>query len=257
MFKVLVVDDEYYVTTLIRYLVDWEKFGMEVVGEAYDGLEALEKIQTLRPEIVVVDVCMPEIDGITLIQRMRQISSDIRFIVISGHKKFEYAKSVIQYNVEDYLLKPIDKEEFEAILKKLRDKLKEEWIIEQKQQTKDRQLRETTRQLREHFIKLLLERRIDWEEENLLSLQENYHVDLSNEIYKFVLIKLDVEIQEASRDFIEDSLKKIKGYLRESWQTLGFEMVFAREKSRIACLMKLPKNAAFRMAGILPRCLRK
>lgn len=240
MYKVLIVDDEHYVVTLIRHLIDWQQFGMEVVGEAADGMEALEKIHELEPEIVVVDVCMPEIDGITLIQRIRQLDQDIRFIVISGHKKFEYAKSAIQYNVEDYLLKPIDKEELETILKKLQVKLEEQRANAREQQQQDRRLTETTRQLREYFMSLLAEHRIKWPEESSQSLKERYHVNFADDLYKFVLLKLDTEEEQVSRGFVDESLRKVVSYLGEFAGSYQGEMLFSPGGSQIVCLLNYP-----------------
>ena len=113
MYKVLIVDDEKYVISLIEKLIDWEKLGINVVGSAGDGMKGVELVEELKPDILIADVKMPGFDGISLVKRVREIDRDIKFIIISGHKKFEYAKSVMKYNVEDYILKPIDKEELE------------------------------------------------------------------------------------------------------------------------------------------------
>lgn len=125
MYKVLIVDDEKYVISLIEKLIDWEKLGMKVVGSAGDGMKGVELVEELKPDILIADVKMPGFDGISLVKRVREIDRDIKFIIISGHKKFEYAKSVMKYNVEDYILKPIDKEELEGILQKIRKELDE------------------------------------------------------------------------------------------------------------------------------------
>ena len=123
MYKVLIVDDEKYVISLIERLVDWEKLGMEVIGSAGDGVQGIRMVEELRPDILIADVKMPGFDGISLIKKVREIDRDVKFIMISGHKRFEYAKSVMKYNVEDYLLKPIDRQELEEILEKIRGEL--------------------------------------------------------------------------------------------------------------------------------------
>ena len=237
MYKVLIVDDEYYVITLIRHLVNWQELGMEVVGEASDGIEALEKIQTCQPDIVVVDICMPEIDGITLIQQIREINKKLRFIVISGHQKFEYAKSVIQYNVEDYLLKPIDKEELEAILLRVKGRLEQEHTKQQEQEKKDRKLLTTTQQLREYFLTLLRERKINWSYENEQVMQEKYHLDFSYTFYRFVLLELHIKEVRMNVELAEDSLNEIQTYLESALVNLPFKMIFTKQKTQILCML--------------------
>ena len=96
MYKVLIVDDEKYVISLIERLVDWEKLGMEVIGSAGDGVQGIRMVEELRPDILIADVKMPGFDGISLIKKVREIDRDVKFIMISGHKRFEYAKSVMK-----------------------------------------------------------------------------------------------------------------------------------------------------------------
>ncbi|KLU68426.1 MAG: hypothetical protein RHS_5755 [Robinsoniella sp. RHS] len=138
MFKVMIVDDEIFIISLIEKLIDWEKYGMCIAGTADNGMTALEEVKRLQPDIIIVDVRMPGYDGITFMQKVRELNDKVKFVVISGHKKFEYAKSAMQYNVEDYLLKPVSKNELEQILQKLGTKLESEkqneavlksWII--------------------------------------------------------------------------------------------------------------------------------
>lgn len=120
MIKVIVADDEEKVCSLICKLADWKAFDMEVVSTAYNGIEALERIKTLEPDVVITNIRMPGYDGIELIARAKEINEHIEFIIISGHRHFEYAQSAIKYGVSDYLLKPINKVELSDTLEKIR-----------------------------------------------------------------------------------------------------------------------------------------
>ena len=75
MYKVLIVDDEKYVISLIERLVDWEKLGMEVIGSAGDGVQGIRMVEELRPDILIADVKMPGFDGISLIKKVREIET--------------------------------------------------------------------------------------------------------------------------------------------------------------------------------------
>ena len=111
LLKVIIADDEDKVCQLIYGLIDWESLGMEVIGIAHNGLEALEMVKTLEPDLMITDIRMPGYDGLELIERSKEISDTLEFIIISGFRHFEYAQHAIKYGVGDYLLKPIKKEE--------------------------------------------------------------------------------------------------------------------------------------------------
>lgn len=225
MYKVIIVDDELYVVALIERLIQWEELDMEVVGRAYDGLAALETVRTLKPDIVVLDVCMPEYDGIALMQEIRKMNTDIKFIVISGHKKFEYARSAIQYNIEDYLLKPIDRDEFYHILEKLKKKIDLERSSEEEVKILDQQLAETKQQLRTYFVDLLCSKKINWEEWSVPRLQATYYLDLQRPLFKVVLLKLDIGEQEVDADFQKDIMESISQHVKECLTTPDYEML--------------------------------
>ena len=123
MFRLLIVDDEYYVRVGIKSAIDWSEIGVEVVGEAADGEEALEMALSSRPDIILTDVRMPFMDGLTLMERLRSKMPECGFIVLSGHNEFEYARQAIRQGAFAYLLKPIDRQELKdtvfAAMKKM------------------------------------------------------------------------------------------------------------------------------------------
>lgn len=107
MLRVIIADDEYKICQLIEKLVDWKSLDMEVVDIVQNGVEALESINSLSPDIVITDIRMPGYDGLELIKLSRDTKKALKFIIISGYRHFEYAQSAIKYGVSDYLLKPI------------------------------------------------------------------------------------------------------------------------------------------------------
>lgn len=119
MLKVVIADDEARILSLIRLLPDWDALGMEVVGTAGNGLEALALIQREQPDILITDIRMPGCQGLELIERARRAVPDIEIIIISGYAHFEYAQTAIKLGVGDYLLKPIKKDELTSTLSKL------------------------------------------------------------------------------------------------------------------------------------------
>lgn len=132
MLQVLLVDDEPWVLEGLRTMVNWEEHGFQVCGEALDGPEALVKMQELRPELVVTDIHMPVISGLELIERSKRLlARPPKFVILSGYDDFNYALTAMRQRVAEYLLKPIDEDEFGAILDRLGQMIAEERELEQ------------------------------------------------------------------------------------------------------------------------------
>lgn len=107
MIKILLADDETSSRDAIIQYIDWEGHGLELVGAAGDGAEALEMIKTRRPDIAILDIYMPKLSGIQVIERCRREMADApAFIIISGYNDFGCAQQAIRLKVEEYLLKP-------------------------------------------------------------------------------------------------------------------------------------------------------
>lgn len=108
MYRVFLADDEALIREGLEQTIPWKSLGMELVGTAQNGLQALEKIQTARPDIVLTDIRMPFLDGLELVRKAREFLPNCRFIIITGYEEFDYAYSAIQLGVSDYVLKPVD-----------------------------------------------------------------------------------------------------------------------------------------------------
>lgn len=213
MYKVLIVDDEKYVISLIEKLIDWKKLGMEVVGSAGDGMQGVELVEELKPDILIADVKMPGFDGISLVKRVREIDRDIKFIIISGHKKFEYAKSVMKYNVEDYILKPIDKEELEGILQKIRKELDEK-SEQRKNEGKINKWMDSNRLLmNDQFMEELCNKALFSKKQSIEEINQRYFTELGNHVCRCAVIQLNGLNGTMEASFAEDFLSTLKKYI--------------------------------------------
>ncbi|WP_110945139.1 response regulator transcription factor [Paenibacillus phocaensis] len=117
--KMLIVDDEAVICEGLRYTIDWTKLGVQVVGEAYDGREALRLIEEHGVQLVLSDIRMDGMDGLELAKQLQQRHPDVKVVMISGYEDFEYARQAIRLGVGDYLLKPVDIEELSAVVKNI------------------------------------------------------------------------------------------------------------------------------------------
>ena len=125
MMKVMLVENEELILQGIRNILDWEALGLEVVHMAHDGQEALAMWEKEPVHIVVTDISMPVMDGLTLLRKIREKEDKVRFIILTGYDEFAYAREAIRLEVENYILKPINEEELERQLKETIRKIEE------------------------------------------------------------------------------------------------------------------------------------
>ncbi|MGL5415992.1 MAG: response regulator [Clostridium sp.] len=119
MRRVMLVDDEKLIRDGLKVLIDWENLNLEVTQSAENGQEALKKFKENPVDVVVTDINMPNMTGLEFIKELREINSSVRIVILSGYDEFSYAKKAIAFGVDDYLLKPINEEELEAVLEKI------------------------------------------------------------------------------------------------------------------------------------------
>lgn len=119
MFRLLIADDEPFMRRGIRNLIDLSNLGVEEIFEAETGEEVLQIFEEIRPEIVLLDINMPKIDGLTAAKKIKQIAPNTKIAIITGYNYFDYAQTAIKIGVEDYILKPISKSDVSEIIAKL------------------------------------------------------------------------------------------------------------------------------------------
>ncbi len=111
MIRVLMVDDEPLVRHGVATGMDWASLGCEVVGEAQSGEEGLALARRLKPDLIITDIRMPKMDGITMMNMLREEGCAARCIVLTAHSDFEYARGALLFGADDYLLKPFRDQE--------------------------------------------------------------------------------------------------------------------------------------------------
>lgn len=122
-YRVMLVDDEEEIRMGISRRIDWEKLGFLLVGEAQNGVEALELCEQIRPDVVITDIKMPFMDGLELGRRLRQVLPAAKLLILTGFDDFEYARQAVSINVFEYLLKPVDAEELSLVLGRLHEEI--------------------------------------------------------------------------------------------------------------------------------------
>lgn len=118
MWKVLLADDEAVIVKGLRRLIDWAALGIELVGEATDGLMAAQLLEQTGPDLVISDIRMPGLSGLELMERARKGARSPKFIFVSGYEEFEYVRQALTGGAVDYLLKPVSAAALEQAVRK-------------------------------------------------------------------------------------------------------------------------------------------
>ena len=164
--RVLLVDDEIMIREGFKRLFDWEAHDCEVVGEAADGMEALAKIDSLQPDIAIMDINIPIMNGLKVIQMSRLKHPDTAFVIVSGYDDFSYCREALRLQITDYILKPVNYEGFGTCIDNLKIALFQRQASQQDLFQEERAIHGLTRYLQEHLA----------EEISLSVLAEQFHL---------------------------------------------------------------------------------
>lgn len=129
MYYVQIIDDEPIIRNGICKMMDWNALGFEISALAQNGKQALEQLEIEKVDVIITDIEMPIMDGLSFIKEVRNLESEDRkkhqkeIIVLTAYDEFEYAKTAIRYGVSEYILKPIDEVEMTKILGDMKRKL--------------------------------------------------------------------------------------------------------------------------------------
>lgn len=134
VYNALLVDDEYMILSGLQKIIDWSEYHIEIVGTAANGQAALEFLENQSVDIVITDVTMPIMSGIEFVKEAKRRKHDFHFIVLSGYEEFDYVRESLVLGAENYLLKPINKEELSHNLKCITEKLAAEVVKAEKEQ---------------------------------------------------------------------------------------------------------------------------
>lgn len=210
--KIVIADDENGVIDLIKALISYP--GAEIVGEARDGIELVQQVERLHPNTVITDINMPGLTGLEAVAEMKEKYPDVRFIIMSGYSEFSYAQESIRLKVQDYLLKPINKEELNMTLEKIDRLIYQESLGQEELKLLRVSLKKSEDQIRSKFLLDAWQAMLngtystDRIKKNLALVDEDINIDFSGRKGFLVLINRDG-----------------RGSIGGSFQTSGMDMM--------------------------------
>lgn len=197
--RVLLVDDEIMIREGFKRLFGWEAHDCQVIGEAADGMEALAKIDTLCPDIVIMDINIPIMNGLKVIQLARIKHPEMAFVIVSGYDDFSYCREALRLKITDYILKPVNYEEFGTCIDALRIAMFREKPSGREDDREETPIRAITCYMQEHLA----------EEMSLSVLAEEFHLNAQyiSQLFKskigvgFLAYPINIRMEHAKKCF--------------------------------------------------------
>ncbi|NCC64479.1 MAG: response regulator, partial [Spirochaetia bacterium] len=215
-YKILLVDDESAVREGIRSRTPWERYNFTVVGEAGNGIKALEMIEELHPDVVITDIRMPYLGGMELIKEIRSSHPPVTIIILSGYDEFTYAQQAIRYDVSEYVLKPVSVEDICRLLERMAKQLDEDIKRMQDQNRLQNAYNQALPFIKEKFLVSLLTPVHQISDFNLIAKANDYGFDLQGDEFIVATFETDHTMDDplqtmAMLQVAEDVLMKEKG----------------------------------------------
>ena len=189
MLKTFLVEDEVVIREMIKKMITWEQYGFELAGEAADGEMALPLILKSKPDLLITDIKMPFMDGLTLCRLVKKELPDIRIVILSGYDDFNYAKQAISIGVEDYLLKPITKNAFIERLEEIHNRYEHEKTQREYYEKFRLEMQEYEKNASRDFFETLV--RADSDLAELYRRADKLNLDIVAEAYNILIFTPD------------------------------------------------------------------
>lgn len=215
MLKTFLVEDEVVIREMIKKMIPWEQYGFEMAGEASDGEMALPLILKSKPDLLITDIKMPFMDGLTLCKLVKKELPDIKIVILSGYDDFNYAKQAISIGVEDYLLKPITKNAFIERLEEIHNRYEHEKTQKEYYEKFKLEMQEYERNASRDFFESLV--RADFDLEEIYRRADRLNLDIVAEAYNILIFTPDASdssynSSEGYSDWEAEVHKKIENY---------------------------------------------
>ncbi|MGI6069228.1 MAG: response regulator transcription factor [Blautia sp.] len=240
--KVMIADDEKKICMLLRSLINWESLDMEIVGEANNGIDALALLEQTKPEIAILDIRMPGMDGLELLQKIRESDDKVKVILISGHKHFEYAHTALQYGVENYLLKPVNREELLDNLQIVKGKILQQAGEERRHSMMRERLTESMEKVRRNFLADYLDHGNVWKNVSVKTWNEEYYMHFGDTLFRVGIIHVS-GLQKQQVDIV---LVYAGSYLENAMRPYVDEVLCLKRNTELICLFNYEEESPWR-----------
>ena len=225
MLKIFLAEDEVIVRETIKRMIPWENLGFELVGEAADGEMALPLLLRQKPDLLITDIKMPFMDGLTLAKVAKKEIPGLKVVILSGYDDFNYAKQAINIGVEDYLLKPITKNALIERLTEIRSRYEHEKTQKEYYEKFHREMQAYEKNSSRDFFEALVSGSMDMMETYRRS--EKLGLDIVAEAYNVLIFTMNCEEdfsgqREGYSEWEAESLELLEEFFSENTSAMLF-----------------------------------
>lgn len=257
MWKLLIADDEPKIRKGLRNSLNWAEIGVEIIGEAEDGEIALDIVRSNHPDIILLDICMPFINGLQLIEKVKQEYDECIMIVVTGHDEFSYAREALRLGVFDYVLKPVSKEQLHNVVLKAIDEISSIKNRNKYNKWAQNQLSQNYKVLKEKFMNEWLENHFSSAE--IKEQLEYYKVNFTDKTGMLLVRPVEknsvVEMNDWDNNLL---LFAIQNVIEELVENMQPNIVFRDNKDNIVAVTGIPNISEwFQLKDKLESCIEK
>ena len=257
MWKLLIADDEPKIRKGLRNSLNWAEIGVEIIGEAEDGEIALDIVRSNHPDIILLDICMPFINGLQLIEKVKQEYDECIMIVVTGHDEFSYAREALRLGVFDYVLKPVSKEQLHNVVLKAIDEISSIKKRNKYYKWAQNQLSQNYKVLKEKFMNEWLENHFSSAE--IKEQLEYYKVNFTDKTGMLLVRPVEknsvVEMNDWDNNLL---LFAIQNVIEELVENMQPNIVFRDNKDNIVAVTGIPNISEwFQLKDKLESCIEK
>ncbi len=228
-YRLLIADDEPFICNMLAKIIRCDKLGIEIAGIAYDGEQLLHLIEQEQPDIVVTDISMPKMDGLEVIRCAREAHYTCRFVIISGYHQYQYASNTLRYDVDDYLVKPVDEEELNGTLREIVQSLGRE--------VGGAGNGKSYEAIRAGFVEGGF-RQLEEQSVDLPILNETYHLQLQEGLFQFLLVKLEHESgDEGLHEDVSSVMNKLHNLVSKQFAEACHDIVYYESIEGVLALL--------------------
>ncbi len=244
MYSVFLVEDEIVTREGIRNSIPWENTRYTLAGEAPDGEMALHALRDIKPDILITDIKMPFMDGLTLARIIKKDQPWLKIIILSGHDEFQYAKEAISIGIEEYLLKPISAAEMISTLDRVADRLTEERRRLNDLENLKKKVSTTEELMKEKWLSRLVTGQTD--SVNAIETAMEYGIDLISRGYVCMI----TEFYPAGDDYSKYSLARevINATLNGRSDVISFPLSQAKQILLVKTAAETPDDGLYTLA---------
>lgn len=225
MLNLVIIDDEYFFRNSLKHALDWEEHGFRIIGDANNGKSGLELIIEKQPDIAIIDINMPVLNGLQLIEKLAEQELFCKYVLLTGYNEFKYAQKAIRLGVSEYILKPVD---ISLLLESL-NTLKEDILTEREKKLHMKTLeKQYNIHIKENFFLDLINGYLSFNKTHLASYLKELNIQIPFENYMVFVL----DFSKVS----SDRLAKLRSFLQESISKYSIAEVFLTGHSQICVI---------------------